>query len=341
MVGVDGLIDHWPWPRTQVGFNYERRIGGPWDSDGEDTAIRAVVYGRYIFQLRSSSLYLPPMHYLEAFATYSGQLPAVRPDADARCGAAGLDAAQRPALPAEPVHAVLGPGVRGLGRLVAAGGVADFAGETRGIGQLRGELAAVRKLPDWLGYLSDVRRPAGSWRWAAVPDEGQFFALGGGTLFRGFDLAERQGSFLWVANAELRLPLVRDVRWDCSTTWSAARNAVRGRVLRRGRDVRERPQRGRGGARARGGPAGGRGSSASSSGRRCGSTWARRSTPRPRSSSGSACSTRSDPGRRRFVDSPVRRNGGQRRLAIRSSTMFSGESRRAASHQFDKQGRVE
>ena len=78
------------------------------------------------------------------------------------------------------------------------------------------------------------------------PDQGQFFALGGGTLFRGFDLAERQGSCLWVANAELRLPLVRDVEWDvprphgrgaervaggASTTWgrctrTAARSAA-------------------------------------------------------------------------------------------------------------------
>jgi hemolysin activation/secretion protein len=33
-------------------------------------------------------------------------------------------------------------------------------------------------------------------------------------LFRGFDLAERQGSAAWVANVELRLPLVREVEWD-------------------------------------------------------------------------------------------------------------------------------
>jgi hemolysin activation/secretion protein len=48
----------------------------------------------------------------------------------------------------------------------------------------------------------------------AFPNRGQFFALGGGTLYRGYDLAERQGSALWVANAELRVPIVRQVEWD-------------------------------------------------------------------------------------------------------------------------------
>jgi hemolysin activation/secretion protein len=49
----------------------------------------------------------------------------------------------------------------------------------------------------------------------AVPDRGQFFAQGGGTLFRGFDLAERQGSMMWVGNLELRYPLAEHVAWDC------------------------------------------------------------------------------------------------------------------------------
>ena len=44
------------------------------------------------------------------------------------------------------------------------------------------------------GPLSDVRFAARVVAMGAWPDHGQFFALGGGTLFRGFDLAERQGS---------------------------------------------------------------------------------------------------------------------------------------------------
>jgi hemolysin activation/secretion protein len=49
---------------------------------------------------------------------------------------------------------------------------------------------------------------------AAIPDEAQLFPLGGSTLFRGFDLAERQGSLLWVVNLELRVPLVRRLCFD-------------------------------------------------------------------------------------------------------------------------------
>ena len=73
-----------------------------------------------------------------------------------------------------------------------AGGVAEFNG-WRGMGQGRVELAAVRHLPDWLGWLSS-RCAAACVAMGAWPDYGQFFALGGGTLFRGFDLAERQGA---------------------------------------------------------------------------------------------------------------------------------------------------
>jgi hemolysin activation/secretion protein len=43
-------------------------------------------------------------------------------------------------------------------------------------------------------------------------------------MFRGFDMAERQGSFLWVGNAEVRLPLVRDVEWDALNGVAGVRN---------------------------------------------------------------------------------------------------------------------
>lgn len=58
----------------------------------------------------------------------------------------------------------------------------------------------------------------------ALPDKGQFFALGGGTLFRGYDLAQRQGSAMWVGNLELRVPIVRNVEWDCLDHCVGVRN---------------------------------------------------------------------------------------------------------------------
>ena len=78
VVGADGLIDHWPGTHTQVGFNVERRVAGPWGGDGEQTAFRANVFGRYVFRY-GSSLYLPPLSYADLFATYSDNfLPTAR-----------------------------------------------------------------------------------------------------------------------------------------------------------------------------------------------------------------------------------------------------------------------
>ena len=76
VVGAEGVISHFPWARTEVGFNAEQRIAT--FQDGRDTAFRGSVYGRYVLQY-GSSLYLPPMHYLEGFALYSDNfLPFVK-----------------------------------------------------------------------------------------------------------------------------------------------------------------------------------------------------------------------------------------------------------------------
>src|SRR5262249_30399763 len=66
VVGGDFTLDHWPWRRTQVGFNIEGSLTG---IDGSDQrSNRGVLYGRYVFDY-ASSLYLPPMHYAEIFGT--------------------------------------------------------------------------------------------------------------------------------------------------------------------------------------------------------------------------------------------------------------------------------
>src|SRR5262249_29175047 len=67
VVGADGLLDHWPLPRTQLGFNVEQRLAS--FQDGNDTAFRGSVFARYVKQY-SPSLYLPPMEYVEAFGAY-------------------------------------------------------------------------------------------------------------------------------------------------------------------------------------------------------------------------------------------------------------------------------
>ncbi|MBX9626638.1 MAG: BamA/TamA family outer membrane protein, partial [Gemmataceae bacterium] len=215
--GVDAVI---PGKLRETGFNYERRVAGPWDNtDGDGGAQRGVLYRRWTVK-QGSSLYLPPMIYHEVFAQYSDNfLPfartttpgAVRPDSVWEGGWHGRLNLYTPYW--DPEEGVW----------------ADFtaaAGETRlpnstGTGRLRAELAGVKQLPDWLGEARLAGRVVAA---GALPDQGQFFALGGGTLFRGYDLAQRQGSALWVANAELRLPLARHVTWDCLDHCVGARN---------------------------------------------------------------------------------------------------------------------
>lgn len=215
--GVDAVI---PGRLQETGFNYERRVAGPWDNtDGDGGAQRGVLYHRWTVK-QGSSLYLPPMIYHEAFVGYSDNfLPfartttpgAVRPDSIWEGGWHLRANLYTPYWdPEEGVWA----------DFTAAAGEARVPNSTA-TGRLRAELAGVKQLPEWLG---DSRLAGRVVAEGALPDRGQFFALGGGTLFRGYDLAERQGSALWVANAELRVPLVRHVTWDVLDHCVGARN---------------------------------------------------------------------------------------------------------------------
>lgn len=225
VIGADGLLDHWPHPKMQLGFLAERRVAGPFDNnDGSDTATRGAAFLRYVFDY-SPSLYLPPMHYLEVFTTYQDNfLPIARTQTPGSIRSdwsylAGIHHRLNLYTPYWDPESGLWTD------FTYAGGVAELD-RRLGMNQLRYELAGVRKFPDWccLGRLSETRLAMRGVAMGALPNEGQFFALGGGTLFRGFDLAERQGSALWVANVELRLPLVRNVEWDILDHTAGARN---------------------------------------------------------------------------------------------------------------------
>jgi hypothetical protein len=213
VVGTDGFIDHWPHAKAQMGYLVEQRVAGPFGEEGRDGAFRAVVYGRYIF-LYGASMYLPPLHYAEVFGTYQEN-----PMPISRTSAPG---AQRPeSIAAAGLHwhfDLLTPywdperGVRA--DVTYSGGGVELDGVCEGLHKVEAQLTAVRGAPDSWPCLAGTKVAARAAVAAAVPDEAELFALGGGTLFRGFDLAERQGSVLWVVNLELRVPLVRRLSWD-------------------------------------------------------------------------------------------------------------------------------
>jgi hypothetical protein len=223
VVGADGLWDHVPWPHTQLGFNVERRVGGPYfGTQGDPDATRAVLFARQVLHM-GSSLYLPPMSYIDFFTTYQDNfLPfqreftpgAVRPGFQELTGVHYRLNLYTPYWDPE----------RGFWiDAVAGGGVADL-GPTVGNFQTKVELAGVLALPERYTYLSRVKAAGRVVVQGAIPDQGQFFALGGGTLFRGYDLAQRQGSFLWVVNKELRVPLFRHVDWDVADHTAGVKN---------------------------------------------------------------------------------------------------------------------
>ena len=70
-VGVDALWDHWPWPKTQAGFNYEKSIVSL-DRSGSG-ADRGLVYGRYVFE-ESDSFFGLPSHYAQLFLSHTHNL---------------------------------------------------------------------------------------------------------------------------------------------------------------------------------------------------------------------------------------------------------------------------
>lgn len=229
VLGADGLINHWPFPQTQVGFNIEQRLAT--FQDGRDTAFRASVFGRYVFKY-TSSLYLQPMEYLEGFAAYQDNfLPLPKNSVP---GAQRYDSTALGGLHFSVNYLTPYWDPQGGFKLdlTYAGGVVDVD-RTRAAHQFTGQLSVVKELPDLTGlgiafnlceWLSRSRLAVRAYAAGGLPDEVEYFLLGGSTLFRGFDQSERQGSLVWVASLEYRMPLVRDVRWDCCDHVFGVRN---------------------------------------------------------------------------------------------------------------------
>lgn len=210
VAGLDGVWDHWPYAHAQVGFNVERRLATV--SNGERDVDRGVIWGRHVFQY-GSSLYLPPMDYLEVFGDVADNfLPF------ARNSVAGAERFNRTSTAGVHYHKnYLTPYWDAEGGyqldVTYAGGMA-MLGKDESFQQVSSQFSVVKGLPDWLGPLSATRLAARVYGGAGFPSRGQFFSLGGEKLLRGFDLAERQGNAVWLASLEWRVPLAKGLTWD-------------------------------------------------------------------------------------------------------------------------------
>jgi hypothetical protein len=221
VAGVEGMWDHFPVPHTQVGFLAERSLTNNETSDSGKFN-RALVYGRYVLGY-GDSLYLPPMKYVEVFgAVLENPLP--RPT-EMVPGAVPFDHQTTVGVHYHLDYLTPYWDPEGGFRfdVTYQTGIPIF-GEHRAFNQVMSQLSYVKKMPDlggpdwaallthWFAQTKLALRAYGA---AALPDDVYFFPLGGGLRFRGFDLAQRQGSGVWVGSAEWRVPLSCDLKWDC------------------------------------------------------------------------------------------------------------------------------
>jgi hypothetical protein len=229
VVGADGLWDHWPLAHTQLGFNVEERLVTLYDQANQNAA-RAAVFARYVIEY-GDSLYLPPMHYVEAFSSYQQNfLPEPRETVP---GGQRYDETATAGIHYHLNYLTPYWDPEGGFQFDAtyAGGLANLDTH-QGLHQLSGQFSYLKSTPD-LGGLADDKsalgrflKPGLDWlsdtRWAmrvygavGLPTQAEYFPLGGSELLRGFDLAQRQGSMVWVASLEWRVPLAKGLTYDC------------------------------------------------------------------------------------------------------------------------------
>jgi hypothetical protein len=223
LVGVDGLFDHWPGSHFQAGYDFEQRIVQL--SPGQNDAKRAVLFLRYIVSY-GSSLYLPNMEFMESFVTYQDNFlpfaanPEIHGERFTSTTTAGFHYRKD----------YLTPYWNPLGGfrfdVWYEGGMANRP-ETVGMQKLSSQLSYVDTLPNlstvaagmpWLAapleWLACSRVALRAYAGTSMPGRGEFFSMGGSYYFRAFDLAQRQGSSLWIGSVEWRLPVASNLHLD-------------------------------------------------------------------------------------------------------------------------------
>ncbi|MBL8796395.1 MAG: hypothetical protein JNM56_21025 [Planctomycetia bacterium] len=221
IVGADGYWDHWPLPRTQVGFTLERRLDAFFGAS-EEHAMRAVLYGRYVFDY-TSSLYMPPMHYVEVFGTAQDNfLPEPKQSAP---GAERFDMLSLGGLHYQLNYLTPYWDPEGGFTLdvTYAAGCAKL-NDQEAAHQLIGQFSMVKCLPEWTGPLSATRVAGRVYGAVGLPSKAEYFPLGGDERFRGYSIADRQGSAVWLGSVEWRVPLARGLNWDCCDHIMGVRN---------------------------------------------------------------------------------------------------------------------
>ncbi len=225
--GVDGELFHVPAPNFSIGARYERTLATDlFDLPGN----QGEVYFRYNYLYTSSFLY-PNLGYVDAYYRFGDNF---FPDETFR----------RPDNPdAEIYRNIQAAGVRfhldtrmpywnpergfAIDAAYENGFRAFNTGESfnRGFGQI----SAVRKLPDGLGYLSETRIASRLRGGIGSPDNGEHFRFGGPLGFRGQRSEDTEGSAFWLSGADWRFPIWGDVEkefFDQTLRWNTLYGAL-------------------------------------------------------------------------------------------------------------------
>ena len=220
VAGIDGLFAHWPDGQSEVGYHAETRIGDL--QDGSPHPTLASLYTRRTF-MPTASLYQRPTEYMESFLNYSGNFlpyPVVDTPGAMRYNqyfSTGLHLSRYYQIP------YWDPEAGYQFNLGVEGGAIDL-NSWQGMGRFWGNYSFVTTLPDfthwlpfeagqgfrWVGeYFAQSRFAARAYGGFALPSQAQIFSMGGGELFRGYSLSQRQGSGISVISGEWRLPIIR------------------------------------------------------------------------------------------------------------------------------------
>ncbi|MBO0701148.1 MAG: hypothetical protein J2P46_22315, partial [Zavarzinella sp.] len=210
-VGFDAHMFHWPLPKWEVGMNGEVSVGEV-SVKNDYNPDRFVTWIRYNIE-ETASLYLPPREYEDAYIAYQHnwmpdprhpQPGTVTIDPLTTLGLHYRKDTRVPYWDPETGYWVDGNVALGM----------PLFGESRWSGLAWGQAAWTTAFPDIMAWWTDARLAVRVGGAVGLPKDARLFPLGGNLWFRGFDVFERQGSCLWLASVEVRLPLKRDTDID-------------------------------------------------------------------------------------------------------------------------------
>ena len=227
VAGADGLWDHVGDPHIQIGFNAEERLTTT--LPGDDHAFRGVLFTRYIF-MRGDSMYLEPAHFIEGFTEYQQNfLPFTK---QSEPGGERFDEETTAGLHyrLDFLTPYWDPEIGFKLDLLYEAGIAGLE-KVHDLNKLSGQFSTVHYLPDLtpalaacpqlqeaarpaLGWLSETRLAGRVYGATGLPTRGEFFTMGGDSLFRGYDQSQREGSSVWVGSVEWRVPLAKGLTYD-------------------------------------------------------------------------------------------------------------------------------